>query len=76
MQTADTGSQPTQRARPDYAPPYRVEVYDERVLITCAGAASICEVMPGQVNGYQATKEERIAIADHMVEAVNASVKR
>jgi hypothetical protein len=72
--TADPFPAAELRAKPDYAPPYRVEVYDHRVMIVCEGGASICEVMPGQVNGYQATKEERITLAQRIVDAVNNPV--
>ena len=57
-----------------YATPWRVADYDERVLVLDADGTSLFEVFPGQANGYVATREDRRAIAEHIVHAVNATL--
>jgi hypothetical protein len=72
--SAATGSVPPKRqpwAKPEYAPPWYIEVYDERVFILARDGEKVLEVTPGQVDGRQLTLDERKALARRAVDAVN-----
>lgn len=55
-----------------YATPWHVADYDERVLVLDSDGTSLFEVFPGQAHGYVATRDDRRAIAEAIVEAMNA----
>lgn len=76
MRPSDTGTLPASQrntpwAVPQYATPWRVEVFDGRVFLLARDGETVTKVQPGQVNGRIMPLDERKALGQRIANAVN-----
>jgi hypothetical protein len=62
-----------QQSADRYPTPWRIADHDARIYIVAANGVRVTEVEPGQQHGHVPTKQERIAVAQRIINAANTA---